>query len=199
MSVAINGDTGASLVQDGSITAAKLATAAVGSAAPQKMLLMAAKATTSGTSIDFSPADGTGIPSWAKEITILLNGTSLSGTDHLLVQLGTSGGFVQTGYNSNSYTTATGSQTATIGFVVRVATGAASMRGHITLTLVGGTDWISSHVVDRGDGNVMHGGGGVTLGGTLDRIRMTTLAAGAIGTNTFDGAGSNVSLLIKGY
>ena len=44
-------------------------------------------ASTSGTSIDF-----TGIPSFVKRITVMLNQVSLSGTSNVCIQLGTSGG-----------------------------------------------------------------------------------------------------------
>jgi hypothetical protein len=63
------------------------------------------------TSIDF-----TGIPSWAKKITLMLNGVSTSGTSIIQVQLGDSGGIENTAlgvfslyYNtSGSYNTAIG-------------------------------------------------------------------------------------------
>lgn len=157
-----------------------------------RILQLPAKATTSGTFIDFSPVDDTGIPSWAKEITISLNSVSLSGTSHLLVQVGNSGGLSTTGYDasSSSLPTTPANVTSTSGFPVRVATAAASLGGHVVLTL--GAVCTSSHTVNRGDGNTMTGGGTGPLPTTLDRIRLTTVN----GTDTFD-AGS-VSIIVKG-
>ena len=56
-----------------------------------------AQASTSGTAIDF-----TGIPSWAKRITVMFNGVSTNGTSNPQIQLGsgspTTSGY--TGYNA---------------------------------------------------------------------------------------------------
>lgn len=61
-----------------------------------RMQLGTAVASTSGTSIDF-----TGIPSWAKKITVMFSGVSTSGTSVIQIQLGS--GSVQTsGYASNA-------------------------------------------------------------------------------------------------
>ena len=54
---------------------------------------MTAQASTSGTAIDF-----TGIPSWVKRITVMLDGVSTNGTSIPLIQLGDSGGIETTGY-----------------------------------------------------------------------------------------------------
>jgi len=54
-----------------------------------------AVATTSGTQILFGS-----IPSWAKRITVMFSGVSLSGTDELIVIIGDSGGLESSGYES---------------------------------------------------------------------------------------------------
>tara|TARA_E500000331_G_scaffold208789_1_gene200166 strand:- start:101 stop:778 length:678 start_codon:yes stop_codon:yes gene_type:complete len=60
---------------------------------------VAAQATTSGTSVDFS------IPSGAKRFTVLLNGVSNSGNSSAMgVQLGDSGGIETTGYGVTAET-----------------------------------------------------------------------------------------------
>ena len=59
-----------------------------------RMQLMTAQASTSGTSIDF-----TGIPSWAKKITVMFNGVSTSGASFPQIQLGSST-FTVSGYTS---------------------------------------------------------------------------------------------------
>jgi hypothetical protein len=58
----------------------------------------------------------------------------------------------------------------------------------MTLTLVSGNAWVSSHAYGDGSGAVMTGGGNVTLGGTLDRVRITTVN----GTDTFDAGSINI-------
>lgn len=190
MSTVISGDTGVSQVQDSSITAADLATAAVGSAAPQKMLLTASQATTSGTSVDF-----TGIPSWAKKITVMFNGVSTNGTSVVQMQVG-SGSVVSSGYNAAAAfvvnSAATVSATYSTGFGTVFAAASDARRGHILLTNLSSNLWVASGAMISANGATTLGGD-VILSGTLDRIRLTTIN----GTDTFD-AGS-VSLLIEGY
>ena len=57
--------------------------------------------TTSGVAIGF-----TGIPSWVKRVTLLLNEVSSSGTSGFLVQIG-SGSYLATGYNDGFGVTTT--------------------------------------------------------------------------------------------
>jgi len=144
-----------------------------------------AVASTSGTSIDF-----TSIPSWVKRITVMLSGMSTNGSSIPIVQLG-SGSVQTTGYvagatnNSSSGTIAT----FTTGFGQNGA-GAASYiyQGHCVLTLMNGTTWVSSHNNHNGNGQTSNGGGNVTLSGTLDRVRITTVN----GTDTFDAGSINI-------
>ena len=145
-----------------------------------------AKASTSGTSIDF-----TSIPSWVKRITVMLDGVSLSGTDSFLVQLGDSGGIETTGYVSTSTSTtasAGGTLSSTSGFAIRAATAANLCSGHMVLTNITGNTWISSHCATL-DGSTAgtFGGGTKTLSATLDRVSVTRT-----GTNTFDAGTINI-------
>ena len=163
----------------------------------QRMMLMAAKATTAGTVVDFSPVDGTGIPSWAKRVTVQFYAVSTSGASPLMVQLGA--GAVQTSGYASSITTpsqaaATGGATANTGLVFGGQTATNVMTGHIVITLLSGFNYVAStYGAFEGLNITWQGGGRTTLSGTLDRIRLTTVN----GTDTFD-AGS-VSLLIEGY
>lgn len=138
-----------------------------------------AVATTSGTT-----AEITGIPSWARRITVMFLQVSMSGTDNLLVQLGTSGGYVTTGYASSS-----GGTSSTAGFVIGVATAAREMTGHMVLTLISGTTWVGSHSMaqDAAGGNNITGAGRGVLGIVPDRIRLTPT-----GVTTFDLGSFNV-------
>jgi hypothetical protein len=145
-----------------------------------------AQASTSGTSIDF-----TSIPSWAKRVTILWNGVSTSGASSPLVQLGTSGGVVTTGYGgTGSLIAATvTSQNFTTGFGERSQDSAAVRSGSWAITNVSGNIWVCSGMLGRSDGaNTSVTGGTVTLSGTLDRVRITTLN----GTDTFDAGSINI-------
>lgn len=148
-----------------------------------------AQATTSGTAKDF-----TGIPSWAKRITITLSGVSTSGTSLLLVQIG-DGSVATTGYDSGASIGGTGvvSTTSTAGFIFEAAGGggaATSRHGVVTLHNVSGNTWVSSNVGSYGTYGVAFilGAGSKTLSGVLDRIRLTTVN----GTDTFDAGSVNI-------
>lgn len=149
-----------------------------------------AVASTSGTSIDF-----TSIPSWVKRITVMFNGVSLSGSSNYLIQLG-AGSVVTTGYVSASTyqgsANVVGNLVSTAGFAVSSAAGAANViSGALSLLLVGGNIWVSNHAMglnSSGAGYSMSGGGNLSLGGTLDRIRITTVN----GTDTFDAGSINI-------
>lgn len=157
----------------------------------QKTQLLTAQPA-SGTSIDF-----TGIPSWAKKITVMLNGVSVSGASVPIIQLG-AGSVKATGYSGSAITaagTASNSAQFTTGFgVCHASVATASFCGAITLSTLGASAWAASGTMGRGDSNVGHSTGGtVTLSGTIDRIRLTTVN----GTDTFD-AGT-VNILVEGY
>jgi hypothetical protein len=144
-----------------------------------------AVASTSGTSIDF-----TGIPSWVKRITVMFNQVSTSGASMLLAQIG-AGSVTTSGYvSAAAYTGAsTGGLTSTAGYILTAAAGAANTSaGSLVITLLGSNLWVSSSVLARQDGYASSAGGTVTLSGTLDRLRITTVN----GTDTFDAGSINI-------
>jgi hypothetical protein len=147
-----------------------------------------AVASTSGTSIDF-----TGIPSWVRRITVMFSGVSLNGSSTYLIQVG-AGSVATSGYASAGGINAGGGTvaviTATNGFPVRNSQNASNITsGIVTISLISGNVWISSHALgDATNSVVMNGGGTVSLGGTLDRVRITT----ANGTDTFDAGSINI-------
>jgi len=100
-----------------------------------------AVASTSGTSIDF-----TGIPSWAKRITVMFQGVSTNGSSVHIMRLGTSGGFVITGYLSGGvYTgTGTGSGNRTDGLLLdgNATDATVVLNGHAILTNISGNAWV---------------------------------------------------------
>jgi hypothetical protein len=139
-----------------------------------------AVASTSGTSIDF-----TGIPSWAERITVMFSGVSTNGSSHLLVQIGagsvtTSGYTASTGVAINSGA-AGFYASSTAGFLIYNGNAANIYNGTSTIFNVSSNAWVNMHVIGGTDAS-RHGGGSIGLGGTLDRVRITTVN----GTDTFD-------------
>ena len=148
-----------------------------------------AVASTSGTSIDF-----TSIPSWVKRITVILRGVSMSGTADVLVQLGTSGGIVSTGYvgASSSILTTVATTAYTTGFGIRSGSssvGAASIiTGLMTIDNISTNTWVESFVGTFSATGTGTSGGDIALGAVLDRVRITTTN----GTDTFDAGSVNI-------
>lgn len=160
-------------------------------AVPQ-MRLFKTVASTSGTSIDF-----TGIQSSAKKITVSFASVSTSGGDHIIIQLGDSGGVETTGYLavSSALDGATTTSTFSTGIGVYGTNDLAVRHGNITFTLVdpGTNAWAASGAVARSDGAQMCVlAGSKALSATLDRVRITTTG----GANTFDGG--LINILVEG-
>ena len=135
--------------------------------------------------------DFTGIPSWVKRITVIFNEVSTNGSSGTLIQLGTSGGVVSSGYLSSSVGTGsggTGGSNYTTGFGIRNDSASYILSGHMVITLLGSNIWISSHTGKVSTAVVVLGGGSVTLGGTLNQIRFIT----ANNTDTFDAGSINI-------
>ena len=153
--------------------------------------LATAVASTSGTSIDF-----TGLPAWVKRITVMFKNVSTNSTSNKQIQLG-AGSVTTTGYQSSS-SLIFGSNSCTVasvttGFLLRSDVAADELSGHYVFTSFGGNSWVGSSIVaDQSSTRVWQGAGRIDLGGTLDRVRITTVN----GTDTFD-AGS-VNILYEG-
>lgn len=187
--------TGLSVSSVGDVAALGKLTQKGGAPVP-RMLLMPAKATTSGTFIDFSPSDGTGIPSWAKKITIMVNGVSTNSISFPQFQFGTLSGIETTGYDAGSTSlssTTMGTTSATSGFILYANIGTNSHSGSLVFTNMGGNVWVASGSVKTSATLTTTLCGGKTLAGVLDRVRLTTVN----GTDVFD-AGS-ISILVEGY
>jgi hypothetical protein len=147
-----------------------------------------AQNSTSGTSIDF-----TGIPSWAKRVTVMFNGVSTSGTSVPLIQLG-AGSNQATGYLGAGLSAASSGIPAivnyTTGFGIAADSRAVDVRhGLFTIALAGSNTWVCSGYIAQSDQTrIQSTGGSVTLSGTLDRVRITTVN----GTDTFDAGSINI-------
>jgi len=182
MAITINGSgtvTGISAggLPDATVTPADLA---------QPLTLETAK-TATGTSVDF-----TGIPSWVKRVTVMFNGVSVSGTSAFLIQLGTSSGFVATGYSGGGARFGTNSFAGaafTTGLSANNTTAAAAYSGHVVWTNVSGNVWAGSLAMGSSATEFAGlGGSSISLSGTLDRLRITTVN----GTDTFDAGSINI-------
>jgi len=149
------------------------------------------QASTSGTSIDF-----TGLPSWIKKITVMFNGVSTNGaTSNYLIQLG-AGSVTTSGYlGATTFLSSIAvSANLTTGFGIYNASGASQVfHGSVQITTMGSNLWVASGVLAQSNGAAtITTGGSVTLSGTLDRLRITTVN----GTDAYD-AGS-VNILYEG-
>lgn len=149
-----------------------------------KMVLGTAVATTSGTSIDF-----TDIPSWAKKITVMFNGVSLSGSSYIQIQLG-AGSVETTGYNgtvasfNSSILSSTNITTGLSLFTVNASGSGVVTSGVVTLNKISANIWC---IVFNGNHSPSQGVISMSscqkeLSGILDRVRITT----GNGTDSFD-------------
>ena len=146
-----------------------------------------AQNSTSGTAVDF-----TGIPSWVKRITVMLNGVSTSATSNIQIQIG-AGSVTTSGYTcyvgSIDGTNATSITTATSGFIAKTGVSAASLHnGVMVINLLTGTTWLCTNSTSSSAGNTTFSNGSIALGGALDRVRITTVN----GTDTFDLGAINI-------
>ena len=145
-----------------------------------------AVASTSGTSIDF-----TGIPSWVKRITVMFNGVSTNGTSAYIVQIG-SASFTTSGYAGSAGNLSSPStfSSFTSGIpVIQAVNSSSTIRGIVTIANVTSNAWVATSVQSFSDAAVISfGSSNVTLSGTLDRVRITTVN----GTDTFDAGTINI-------
>ena len=157
-------------------------------ASSPKITSSTAVASTSGTSIDF-----TGIPSWAKRITVMFNGVSLSGTAGYAIQIG-SGSIDSTstysGSSSRGNSGGPGYTANTTSFTLNSSLGGASdiTSGKYTIELLSGFIYVFSGVSANSASQTNLAAGVKTLSGLLDRVRITTTN----GTDTFDAGSINI-------
>lgn len=151
------------------------------------------RASTSGTSVSF-----TGIPTWAKRVTMLLKAVSTNGTSRFLVQIGDtgSGSYLSSGYSCLTSgiipASAQGTQTYTDGASLYSASAAGGVwDARVTfsrLSISNGT-WVFDGLAGLSSNSGLYQiVGGVTVVGVLDKIRLTTA-----GGDTFDAGQVNVT------
>ena len=148
---------------------------------------MTAQTSSGNTQFDF-----TSIPSGVTVVQVVFHNLQLSGTEDILVRLGAGTTPLTTGYTSvstlSNSTTSGATAKSAEGFLIRRFASNSDIYGILTLSLRGSTSWDASYtVVDYNNGITVSGGGGLNLGGTLDRIRIVDT-----GSNTFTNGGVNV-------
>ena len=167
-------------IANGAVTPVKLS---------QPYTLATSVASTSGTSIDFI-----NIPSWAKRIAVILNGVSLNGAAHGLIQIG-AGSITDSGYVSGSTYLAGGSVSGAInsggsGVVLFLGGIPNAISGSVVFTLQTSNTWVAAgmYMFDNVTTTTGYTVGKVTLSGTLDRLRVTNT-----GSDTFDAGTVHIS------
>ena len=192
MSVTINASTSSGLVQSADTSGTveiqsngttKFNVASTG--AYGQLVSGTAVASTSGTSIDF-----TSIPSWVKRITVACKDVQTNGTSYKLVQIG-SGSVTTSGYTSFASvvsSTGNGFTSSSDGMIVLADSSSLGFSGQVVLALVGSNTWCASYAGQATAHGASIGGGNIVLGGTLDRVRFTTVN----GTDTFDAGLINI-------
>jgi hypothetical protein len=134
-------------------------------------------------------ADFTSVPSWARRVTIVFSEVSTNSSNAVTVRLSTGGAFVTSGYISVGWVGGSGnvSETSTTAFVVDGGsqTSSSSRCGSVTLVNITGNTWVISGTVSTTASVVSAVGGRVTLGGTLDGVRV-------LSNGTFDAGTINV-------
>ena len=145
-----------------------------------------AVASTSGTSIDF-----TSIPSWVKRITLMFTGVTTNGTSRYQMQLGAGsiqttsylGQFCYSGASNDGFS-------LTSGFGIYNDTAGQTINGLITFCLLDSVNytWSASGSLGASNSFIRTTAGSVTLSGTLDRIRLTTIN----GTDSYNAGTINI-------
>ena len=148
-------------------------------------------AITSGTAVSASSTsvDFTSIPSWVKRVTVMYSNVSTSGSSNFLVQVG-SGSFTTSGYTGQANSGA-GISGNSAGWIVCNNIGSGSNHiGAVTILSFGSNIYIQTGLVGSAtnSASMSTSEGAVTLGGVLDRVRVTTVN----GTDTFDAGSINI-------
>ena len=155
---------------------------------------MASSILTSGTVVTASSTAVlfTGIPSWAKRVTVMLVGIGTSGTSIKQIQLGSTS-ITTTGYlgTSMAYSGATvASSISTTGAAIYSNFATDRINGAVVFTLQTGNTWVwqGSMGYSAGSNYGAITGGSIALAGALDRVNITTVN----GTDTFAAGSINI-------
>jgi hypothetical protein len=133
----------------------------------------------------------TSIPSWVRRITLMFNGVSTNGTSLPQIQIG-AGSYTTSGYLGTASTilSTVGSANYSSGAIlVNQAVATQVHYGAVRITNISGNNWVFDGVLGRSDAAATSvTGGALSLSGTLDRVRLTTVN----GTDQFDAGTINI-------
>lgn len=133
----------------------------------------------------------TNIPSWVKRITVSFYRVSGTSSGAYYIQLGTGGTYATTGYSTYA-TNVSDSSTSLSGYsdgicVMGATDGSSFLSGIWTITKVSGNIWVGAGSGMRsGDSLSTYTQGSITLGGTLDSLRILR------GTANYDSGTINI-------
>jgi hypothetical protein len=134
--------------------------------------------------------DFTGIPSWAKRVTIAFSVLSTNSSTVVTLRLGTGGVFASSGYTCSIWIggSTNAGVTSTTSFLIDTAgqTSATERDGFVTLFNISGNTWVATGATSRAQ-VVSAMTGSLTLGGVLDSVRLLSGSG-----NLFDGGSVNV-------
>jgi hypothetical protein len=173
---------------DAVITADDIAAGAVTQAKRSEQLTLDTARTATGTAVDF-----TGIPSWARRITVMFSGVSVSGTSPIMVRLGTGA----TVYTTSGYLGSTDIASTSVnfsnlvdGFLITDSNAASNVfHGIMTLANVTGNTWVAQSMAGTSNSAQLGlMGGSIPLAAALTAVRVTTVN----GTDTFDAGTINI-------
>ena len=183
-SLVLSGDTSGSITVSAPAVAGSTTQTLVNVTGTLAPIVSGTAVTASGTSVDF-----TGIPSWVKRITVMLNGVSFAAAGAARVRIG-SGSLETTGYTSivNTFGTGVVTSTFTDGIGTAVTSAAATtVSGVFSLVLLNSNTWVSTGFVGRNaDANTNFSQGSITLSGTLSNLSLVAA------TSTFDAGTINI-------
>jgi hypothetical protein len=153
--------------------------------------LATAVSPTTATSMEF-----TSLPSWVKRITMSFQALKSNGGSQYLIQLGTGGSYVVTGYAgaylySNGASGAASPTSLTTGFQIFHDTATNIRTGMFTLALLSSSSntWVASGFTgDTNTGYFMYTASTISLAGAADRVRFTT----SNGTDQFTAGSINI-------
>lgn len=132
------------------------------------------------------------VPSYAKRITVMFSGVSTSGASNPLIQLGADSAQT-TGYLGSGASATNGNTVSisnyTSGFGISSGNAANVLHGAFVITVISGNAWVcSGSLTSSNVAAWWTTTGSVSLSGTLDRVRITTVN----GTDTFDAGSINI-------
>jgi len=146
--------------------------------------------TASYTSVNF-----TGIPSWAKRITVMFSGVSTNGTSGIRFRLMVGGVGVDTGYTASNVTltnaVAAAPSTVTDGFPLSVTSAGSAQHGQIVISKLSDSIYTASGLFydNLATERIAITTGRVTsIAGAVTGVSITTTG----GANTFDGGTINI-------